>query len=86
MWRSGRSTRRRSSRCAAAPQGLQRLAEWKRLAGSLPLVAIGGLDPARLVGVFAHGADSAAVATDIVGSDNPEGRARAWLHATAWRR
>ncbi len=68
------------------PQGLQRLAEWKRLAGSLPLVAIGGLDPARLVGVFAHGADSAAVATDIVGSDNPEGRARAWLHATAWRR
>ncbi|MET0596416.1 MAG: thiamine phosphate synthase [Mesorhizobium sp.] len=68
------------------PQGLERLAEWKSLVGSLPLVAIGGLDPGRLAGVFAHGADSAAAATDIVGSDNPEARTRAWLQATAWRR
>lgn len=65
-----------------APQGLERIAEWKRLVGSTPLVAIGGLTLERLAGVFAAGADSAAVVTDIVRHPDPEARMRAWL-ATA---
>ncbi|WP_378947996.1 thiamine phosphate synthase [Mesorhizobium sp. ANAO-SY3R2] len=69
-----------------APQGLDRLAEWKRRIGSLPLVAIGGLNVTRIDGVFAHGADSAAVVTDITRHADPEGRTRQWLAATAqWR-
>jgi thiamine-phosphate pyrophosphorylase len=62
-----------------APQGLERLAEWKQRAGSIPLVAIGGLTVERLPGVFAAGADVAAVVTDIVRSADPEARTREWL-------
>lgn len=69
-----------------APQGLERIGEWKLRAGSLPLVAIGGLNPDRLEGVFAQGADSAAVVTDITLNPDPEGRTRQWLAWTApWR-
>ncbi|RWJ05747.1 thiamine phosphate synthase [Mesorhizobium sp.] len=69
-----------------APQGLDRIAEWKALVGPLPLVAIGGLSPARLPGVFASGADTAAVVTDITLSSDPEARTREWIEATApWR-
>jgi thiamine-phosphate pyrophosphorylase len=66
-----------------APQGLARLAEWKRHAGSIPLVAIGGLTVERLPGVFAAGADVAAVVTDIVQSADPEARTREWLAAVS---
>jgi thiamine-phosphate pyrophosphorylase len=62
-----------------APQGLARITEWKRLVGAIPLVAIGGLTVERLPGVFAAGADVAAVVNDIVSNKNPEGRAREWL-------
>jgi thiamine-phosphate pyrophosphorylase len=65
------------------PQGLARLTEWKRRIGDLPLVAIGGLTLERLPGVFAAGADVAAVVTDIVRHASPEERARAWLAAAA---
>lgn len=69
-----------------APQGLARLGEWrKRLAGagfSIPLVGIGGVTLERAPGVFAAGADSIAVVSDVVGSADPEGRTRAWLAAT----
>jgi thiamine-phosphate pyrophosphorylase len=65
-----------------APQGLERLAEWRRRVGSLPLVAIGGLTPERLPGVFAAGADSAAVVTDVLRHPDPEKRTRDWLAAT----
>lgn len=69
-----------------APQGLDRIAEWKTRIGRLPLVAIGGLNVGRLEGVFAKGADSAAVVTDITRNPDPEGRTREWLAATAqWR-
>ncbi|CAM5526160.1 thiamine phosphate synthase [Mycolicibacterium aubagnense] len=69
-----------------APQGLDRIAEWKRRAGELPLVAIGGLTVERIPGVFAQGADSAAVVTDITRNADPEERTREWLAATAsWR-
>jgi len=62
-----------------APQGVARLGEWRRRIGSLPLVAIGGLTPERLAGVFAAGADVAAVVTDIVQAADPEARVRQWL-------
>lgn len=69
-----------------APQGLDRVAEWRRRIGDLPLVAIGGLNVERIDGVFAHGADSAAVVTDITRNADPEARTRGWLAATAqWR-
>ncbi|TCU15372.1 thiamine phosphate synthase [Rhizobium sullae] len=69
-----------------APQGLGRLSEWKARIGNLPLVAIGGLNVDRIDGLFAHGADSAAVVTDITLNSDPEGRTRQWLEATArWR-
>lgn len=64
-----------------APQGLARLTEWKRQLRDTPLVAIGGLTVERLEGVFAAGADSAAVVTDIVRHPEPEQRMREWLVA-----
>ncbi len=63
------------------PQGLERVARWKRMAGDTPLVAIGGLTPERLPGVFAAGADSAAVVTDIQLAEDPEARTREWVEA-----
>jgi thiamine-phosphate pyrophosphorylase len=62
-----------------APQGLERITEWKRWVGNIPLVAIGGLTVERLPGVFAAGADVAAVVNDIVSNRDPEARAREWL-------
>ncbi len=65
------------------PQGLARLAEWKRRVGAIPLVAIGGVTLARLPEVFGAGADIAAVVSDIVAAANPEDQARRWLAAAA---
>ena len=67
------------------PQGLARLGDWKRRIGSIPLVAIGGLTLERLPGVFAAGADVAAVVTDIVRASDPEARVRQWVVAGAVR-
>ena len=64
-----------------SPQGLEKIPEWKRRIGAIPLVAIGGLTLERLPGVFAHGADVAAVVTDIVRNPEPEERMRAWIDA-----
>lgn len=66
-----------------APQGLARITEWKLRIGGLPLVAIGGLTVERLPGVFAAGADSAAVVTDIVRHRDPEARTREWLQTVS---
>ncbi|WP_424977074.1 thiamine phosphate synthase [Leisingera sp. S232] len=63
------------------PQGLERVTRWKQMAGKTPLVAIGGLTPERLPDVFAAGADSAAVVTDIQLADDPEARTRDWAEA-----
>jgi thiamine-phosphate pyrophosphorylase len=64
-----------------APQGLERVAHWKKRIGPLPLVAIGGLTPERADGVLAAGADSLAVITDFFTHPNPETRVCQWL---AW--
>jgi thiamine-phosphate pyrophosphorylase len=66
-----------------APQGLEKLRDWKMRIGSLPLVAIGGLNIERIDNVFAHGADSAAVVTDITRNADPEARTREWIEHTA---
>lgn len=65
-----------------APQGLDKVADWKRRAGSVPLVAIGGLTVERAPGVLAAGADVLSVVTDITLNADPEARTRAWLAAT----
>jgi thiamine-phosphate pyrophosphorylase len=64
-----------------APQGLDRISEWKTIIGDRSLVAIGGLTVERLPGVFQAGADSAAVVSDITRHSDPEMRAREWLAA-----
>ncbi len=61
------------------PQGLERITRWKQLAGDTPLVAIGGLTPEKLPDVFAAGADSAAVVTDIQQAQDPEVRTCEWI-------
>lgn len=65
-----------------APQGLERIAEWKRRIAPIPLVAIGGLTVERLPGVFEAGADIAAVVSDVIRHVTPELRAREWINAT----
>lgn len=65
-----------------APQGLQRVQEWKKQVGEIPLVGIGGLTVDRGKQVLEAGADSVAVVTDISLNSNPEERVKAWLAAT----
>jgi thiamine-phosphate pyrophosphorylase len=65
-----------------APQGLDRLREWKKLIGNRPLVAIGGLTLERALLCLKAGADSAAVVGDIVNNADPIAQARAWITAT----
>jgi thiamine-phosphate pyrophosphorylase len=64
-----------------APQGLDRIGQWKRRIGAIPLVAIGGITPERADGVIAAGADSIAVITDFFTHADPETRVRQWV---AW--
>ncbi len=66
---------------AWAPQGLDRITDWKRRVGSLPLIAIGGITPERANAVVAAGADSIAVITDFYTHADPDARVRQWL---AW--
>jgi thiamine-phosphate pyrophosphorylase len=68
-----------------APQGLARIAEWKRRIAPIPLVAIGGLTVERLPDVFKAGADSAAVVSDVLRHATPERRAVEWIDATGAR-
>ena len=65
-----------------APQGLDRIGEWKKLIGNKPLVAIGGLTVERAKLCLAAGADSVAVVGDIVNHADPMGQTKAWLAAT----
>ncbi|WP_434714016.1 thiamine phosphate synthase (plasmid) [Rhizobium sp. YTUHZ045] len=67
-----------------APQGIERVADWRRRVGAIPLVAIGGITAERAP--LEKGADGAAVVTDITRNADPEARTRQWLAATApWR-
>lgn len=64
-----------------APQGLDRVGEWKRRIGHIPLVGIAGITVERAPGVIAAGADSVAVITDFLTHPDPNARIREWL---AW--
>jgi thiamine-phosphate pyrophosphorylase len=64
------------------PQGLDRIGEWKRRIGNIPLVAIGGLNVERGRACLAAGADIVSVVTDITLNADPEARAREWIAAT----
>jgi len=65
-----------------APQGLDRIAEWRRLVGRRPLVAIGGFTVERAAGAFEAGADIVSVVTDITRNPDPEARCAEWIGAT----
>jgi thiamine-phosphate pyrophosphorylase len=65
-----------------APQGLPRIAEWKKMIGKIPLVGIGGITLERVCAVLEAGADSAAVVTDISLNADPEQRTREWVKVT----
>ncbi len=65
-----------------APQGLEKIADWKKLVGDVPLVAIGGLTLERLPDVLEAGADTAAVSTNITRHAHPEDHAVRWLELT----
>lgn len=65
-----------------APQGLERVADWKRQVGQTPLVGIGGISLERAAGVLAAGADIVSAVTDITLNPDPEARVRAWIAAT----
>lgn len=61
------------------PQGLERIGQWKKRIGAVPLVAIGGVTLERAPDVFAAGADSIAVVSDVTMNPDPEARVAAWL-------
>ena len=64
-------------------QGLDRVRDWRKLVGTTPLVAIGGVTPERALEAFAAGADIASAVTDITLNPDPEARIRDWLQVTA---
>lgn len=64
------------------PQGLDKLGEWKRRIGDLPLVGIGGISLDRAPGVFEAGADIVAAVTDVTLNPDPEARLKAWMAET----
>ncbi len=62
-----------------APQGIPKITEWKKRIGDIPLVAIGGIKLEQAAEIFAAGADSIAVVSDITQNADPDARVRAWL-------
>src|SRR3982074_2646751 len=62
-----------------APQGIPKIAEWKKRIGNIPLVAIGGIKLEQAREIFAAGADSIAVVSDVTQNADPDARVRAWL-------
>ena len=62
-----------------APQGIAKITEWKQRIGAVPLVAIGGIKFEQAAEIFAAGADSIAVVSDVTQNADPDARVRAWL-------
>ena len=62
-----------------APQGIARITEWKKRIGRIPLVAIGGIKFEQAREIFAAGADSIAVVSDVTQNADPDARVRQWL-------
>jgi thiamine-phosphate pyrophosphorylase len=66
-----------------APQGIPKIAEWKKRIGDIPLVAIGGIKFEQAREIFLAGADSIAVVSDVTQNPDPDARVRAWLGLNA---
>jgi thiamine-phosphate pyrophosphorylase len=66
-----------------APQGIAKITEWKNRIGDIPLVAIGGIKLEQAAAIFAAGADSIAVVSDITQNADPDSRVRDWLGDSA---
>jgi thiamine-phosphate pyrophosphorylase len=66
-----------------APQGVPKIAVWKKRVGALPLVAIGGIKFEHAAEIFAAGADSVAVVSDVTQNADPDARVHQWLGASA---
>uniref|UniRef100_E6VLN1 Thiamine-phosphate synthase n=1 Tax=Rhodopseudomonas palustris (strain DX-1) TaxID=652103 RepID=E6VLN1_RHOPX len=66
-----------------APQGIPKITEWKKRVGAIPLVAIGGIKLEHAEEIFAAGADSIAVVSDVTQNPDPDARVRAWLDFVA---
>jgi thiamine-phosphate pyrophosphorylase len=66
-----------------APQGIPKITEWKKRIGDIPLVAIGGIKLEQAAEIFAAGADSIAVVSDVTQNPEPDARVRAWLGLNA---
>lgn len=64
-----------------APQGIERITAWKLAIGDIPLVAIGGIKLEHAPDIFAAGANSIAVVSDVTQNPDPDARVRAWLDA-----
>jgi thiamine-phosphate pyrophosphorylase len=62
-----------------APQGIPKLTIWKQRIGNIPLVAIGGIKFEQAAEIFAAGADSIAVVSDVTQNADPDARVRTWL-------
>ncbi|OYU86983.1 MAG: thiamine phosphate synthase [Bradyrhizobiaceae bacterium PARB1] len=62
-----------------APQGVPKISVWKKRVGNLPLVAIGGIKFEHAAEIFAAGADSIAVVSDVTQNPDPDARTRQWL-------
>src|SRR4051794_35023115 len=62
-----------------APQGVAKITEWKKRVGNIPLVAIGGIKFEQAAEIFAAGADSIAVVSDVTQNADPDARVRQWL-------
>ncbi|WP_420965725.1 thiamine phosphate synthase [Bradyrhizobium sp. B120] len=62
-----------------APQGIPKITEWKKRIGAIPLVAIGGIKFEHAAEIFAAGADSIAVVSDVTQNADPDARVRQWL-------
>src|SRR2546428_10969489 len=66
-----------------APQGIPKISEWKKRIGDIPLDAIGGIKFEESAEIFAAGADSIAVVSDVTQNADPDARVRQWLRHSA---
>ncbi len=66
-----------------APQGIPKITDWKKRIGNIPLVAIGGIKFEQAPEIFAAGADSIAVVSDVTQNADPDARVKQWLGTPA---
>src|SRR6201987_650629 len=66
-----------------APQGIPKITEWKKRVGNIPLVAIGGIKFEQSAEIFAAGAASIAVVSDVTQNADPDARVRQGLGKNA---